>query len=306
MSFNLYFAGTQNDIAEQLMLDNNCCRLYSQLNDRKRGETWINYCREIEPRTIFVDSGAYSAWSIGTVIDTDEYIEYLNKNSDAFTAFASVDNIPGELTRKPTLQERKESPILTWENYLYMRERINEKDKLIPTFHAGEDLKHLSNLLEVKLDNKHIPYIALGGTVGTPVNYKKKWYSTCFKVINESSNPNVKVHAFGMTSLDVLESYPFYSADSTSWIMTAANGSIMTSYGTIVVSKQGVDKPNYIGKLPIPIQHNIQSEVQQWGTTVEECAEDYKMRTVVNISYLQNWANNYIFKGNNRYQKTLF
>ena len=306
MSFNLYFASQQNMVAEQYMLDNNCCRLYSQITERKKLEIWMKYCREVEYRNIFVDSGAFSAWSIGKELDTDEYIDYLNKNSNLFTAFASVDNIPGELNRKPTAQERADSPILTWENYLYMRERIKDKDKLVPTFHAGEDLKYLSNLLETKLDNKHIPYIALGGTVGTTVKYKKQWYSKCFKIINESSNPNVKVHAFGMTSFDVLESFPFYSADSSSWLRVGVNGCIMTSYGVIAISEQKIDDPTYIKNLPLNIQDNIQSELQQWGTSIEECEVDYKMRTVVNVAYSKNLADNYKFKGNKRYQKTLF
>ena len=31
----------------------------------------------------------------------------------------------------------------------------------------------------------------------------------CFKMISESNNPHVKTHAFGMTSLKLLEQYPF-------------------------------------------------------------------------------------------------
>ena len=306
MSFDLYFAGSYSPIADKILMERGACRLYSQLNDRTRGQMWLDYSKQNKNVKVFVDSGAFSAWSKGKTIDVDDYIKYINENTNELELFASVDNIPGELTRTPTHEEVKKSPILSWENYLYMRERVKEKDKLLPVFHIGEDFKHLQNMLETKLDGKHIPYIALGGTVGLTATIKDNWYNTCFKVIRQSSNPNVKTHAFGMTSLNILEKYPFTSADSTSWIMTSANGNIFTPYGNICMSKVSQDKPNHITKLPKSVQHNIRKFIEQYGVTVEQCMEDYKARSVVNINYLQDWAENYEYKGTNKYQKRLF
>ena len=88
-----------------------------------------------------------------------------------------------------------------------MRERVKQPNKLLPVFHIGEDFKYLNNMCNAILDGKHIPYIALGGTVGLDRKTKDTWYNTAFRVIKQSKNPNVKVHAFGMTSLDILEKY---------------------------------------------------------------------------------------------------
>ena len=306
MSFDLYFAGSHTYAGDKILMERGACKLYSQLNDRTRGQMWLDYAKQNKDAKVFVDSGAFSAWSKGKIIDVDDYIKYINENTNELELFASVDNIPGELTRTPTHEEVKKSPILSWENYLYMRERVKEKDKLLPVFHIGEDFKHLQNMLETKLDGKHIPYIALGGTVGLTANVKDNWYNTCFKVIRQSSNPNVKTHAFGMTSLNILEKYPFTSADSTSWIMTAANGNIYTPYGTVCMSKVSQDRPNHITKLPKSVQHNIRKFIEQYGVTVEECTEEYIGRILVNINYLQDWAENYEYKGTNKYQKRLF
>lgn len=306
MSFDLYFAGSHTYAGDKILMERGACKLYSQLNDRTRGQMWLDYAKQNKDAKVFVDSGAFSAWSKGKIIDVDDYIKYINENTNELELFASVDNIPGELTRTPTHEEVKKSPILSWENYLYMRERVKEKDKLLPVFHIGEDFKHLQNMLETKLDGKHIPYIALGGTVGLTANIKDNWYNTCFKVIRQSTNPNVKIHAFGMTSLNILEKYPFTSADSTSWIMTAANGNIYTPYGTVCVSKVSQDRPNHITKLPKSVQHNIRKFIEQYGVTVEECMEEYIGRILVNINYLQDWAENYEYKGTNKYQKRLF
>lgn len=307
MSFDLYFAGSQNRASDEAMFKRKCCKLYSQLNDRKRGEIWLQHNKEHNDIKVFVDSGAFSAWSKGKKIDVDEYINYINTNTNELTLFASVDNIPGELTRTPTLKEKQQSPILSWDNYMYMRERIIDKDKLLPVFHIGEDLKYLNNMCNVILDGKHIPYIALGGTVGIKDRkVKENWYKQCFRVIKDSKNPNVKVHAFGMTSLNILENFPFTSADSTSWLMTANNGSLITKYGTICVSNVTPDKPNHIDKLGNNLLEILSEQAIQYGLTFDQCREDYKARTVFNVNYLQDWADSYKYKGNNRYQKRLF
>ena len=136
---------------------------------------------------------------------------------------------------------------------------------------------------------------------------KDTWYNTAFRVIKQSKNPNVKVHAFGMTSLDILEKYPFTSADSTSWLMTAANGNIHTRFGIVNVVEGGKNKPNHISKLPLEANELIQKDL--WNNSelsIEHCAEDYSSRWIANIDYLYSWADNYQYKGNGRYQKRLF
>ena len=307
MSFDLYFASDQNRISEQVMIDRGCCKMHSQLRNRRIAQLWLDHAKQNPGTKLFIDSGAFSAWSVGREIDVDEYINFINNNINELSLFASVDNIPGELNRPPTLKERQESPILSWENYLYMRERVKDKDKLLPVFHIGEDFKYLNNMCNIILDGKHIPYIGLGGTVGIrDRKIKENWFKQCFKVIRESKNPDVKVHAFGMTSLQILENYPFTSADSTSWLMTSASGKIITKFGNVCVSSLVSDSPNHISKLPKHTQEQIVSEISQYGLTLEQCSNDYTMRSIFNIYHLQDWAENYKYKGNDRYQKRLF
>ena len=303
MSFDLYFAGAKVKTKDDLIIKRDCNVLFSQLNDRR---AIMNFIEVMDNNKLFIDSGAFSAWSKGKPINVENYIEFVNEHIDKVALFASVDNIPGELRRTPTLQEKKDSPVLSWENYLYMRELVKDKDKLLPVFHIGEDFKHLQNMLEVKLDGKHIPYIGLGGTVGLTSTVKDNWYKQCFKIIHQSNNPQVKVHAFGMTSLKILENFPFESADSTSWLMQAINGTIITEFGTISISNRTLDRPNHYNKLPYLVQRQVQEQCIKYGLTVEECMEDPDSRMNYNINYYKDWADNYEYKGNNRYQKRLF
>ena len=303
MSFNLYLAGGKVKTQDDIIIKRGCDVLFSQINDRKAIKKFLEL---MSNNKLFIDSGAYSAWSKNKPIDVDDYIKFINENTDKFTLFASVDDIPGELRRKPTLWEQRESPAKSWHNYLYMREQVKDKDKLLPVFHIGEDFRHLQNMLDATFSGEHIPYIGLGGTVGLACTVKEDWYKQCFKIIQQSSNANVKVHAFGMTNLEILENYPFESADSTTWLMAAINGELCTKYGRICVSQQVQHKPSHYNKLPQLVQQQINEQCVLYGTSIEQCMEDQDSRQLYNINYFKDWADNYKYKGNNRYQKRLF
>lgn len=307
MSFNIYLAGQANAHVDKILMKHGVNRLYSQLNDRKLGQEWLNYSAKEKHVNIFVDSGAFSVHTKGKEVDVDEYIQYVNSYPNAFQAIAQVDKIPGEFGKPKTLEQLEEAPKASWENYLYMRERVNDKDCLLPIFHQGEDFKWLRNMLEwVDKDGNHIPYIGISPANDVATKHKEAWFATVFKVIKESSNPTVKTHAFGMTSLPLLERYPFYSADSTSWVMTSANGGIMTPWGIIATTANTEQSPNHYIKCDEHKQRALDNWLASMNITYEECRTQYTTRWIVNAMYLMEWASNYEFKGNNRFQKRLF
>jgi len=305
--FQLYFAGSQNKLAEEFLRTRGANRLASQLLDKIVIRGWIagrdeGYCKG----NLFIDSGAFSAHTRGAEVDVDAYIEFLNLIDSQIHICAQVDKIPGVFREPKTPQQLNEAPELSWDNYLYMRERLTSPDKLLPIFHQGEDYKWLINILETKFDGKHIPYIGISPANDQVVKEKEKFIDKCFKIIKKSSNPNVQTHAFGMTSLHILERYPFTSADSTSWIMNGANGSIMTKYGSVTVSSSRLHAPDHIRKMPKDAQQEIQKYVESHGYSMERLADDYKQRVIFNVQFLQNWARDYKYTPSSVVRKPLF
>lgn len=300
MAFDLYFAGARNRLADDYLLSVNANRLQSQLIDRTNIAEW---CSKKSPESkLFVDSGAYTAYTKGISIDVDDYIEYINSISDKLTIFAQLDTIPGRFNQPKTKEDKLNAPRLSWENYLYMRKHLYEPDKLLPIFHQGEDYKWLINMLEWTDENgNHIPYIGVSPAVDVPG--LETFLDTSFDIIEKSSNPNVKTHAFGMTQLKILEMYPYTSADSTSWKLSAATGSIYTPYGTIYVSERGKYDKNYIKNQPIEAQRVIENYLNSLGYSFEEVAIKDTARYIVNIKYLMNWAKNYTYKGRRKKSK---
>lgn len=292
-NFQLYFAGGWNTDVDLYLQEHNLNRLGSQLNERSLFNEWFKAKNEGKGGHLFVDSGAWTAHSQGVELDIDEYIGYINEYDDYFYIYAEADTIPGKFRQEKTYEERMAAPKISWDNYLYMVDKVASPFKLVPVFHMGEDFKWLKNMLEFK-DSKgnHIPYIGLSPANDSFVTAKVEFFKQCFNVIQDSSNPRVRTHAFGMTSLDVLERFPFTSADSTTWLVIAANGGILTPYGIITISAKSGVKGHYLD-LDKDTQKKIDKYIHKQGFAVEEAMHDYKVRMKLNINYLMDFMENY-------------
>lgn len=304
MGFNLYFAGARNNTTE-VMLERNCNRLLSYVNDRKELELWLGYKKDGYKGKLFIDSGAYSAHTRGIEVDVDAYIEYLNDNSGSFSCIAQLDTIPGKFGQPKTREQLLTAPKLSWENYNYMRERLIDKDNLLPIFHQGDDFKWLKTMLETTYHGSHIPYIGVSPANDVSISKKIPWIQQVFGMISESSNKNVCTHAFGMTSLDVLETYPFTSADSTTWIQSARFGNVVVGKKMYAVSERLTHDPKHISRRPLE-EKKLQEIAHQRGLPWEDIIARVDTRCQFNVMSYKEWADNYKFKGGSHHQKRLF
>lgn len=286
-ALDLYLAGIKDEkqSTQEAVMPSNVLFSYENLQVRSAKDFDIYHTFGSK---LFIDSGAYSMWTRGVEIDVDEYINWLNERAEYLDLFGQVDAIPGTKEGGATQQEVREAAKKTWDNYLYMRSKLKKPEGLLYTFHVGEPKEFLKQALEWTDENgNHIPYIALGGMVGKTAEVRKNFMTMCFDIIKKSSNPNVKVHAFGMTSKNLLTKFPVTSADSTSWIMTAANGGIMTDVGTVIVSKNQANQPDHFSHLPPKLMEEFNKEVKEFGFTLEELSEDRNKRVIHNARYMK-------------------
>lgn len=294
MSFDLYFVGVPKpDYGVDKFL-------YSQYYNRQlikkmRGDL------ELPGKKVFFDSGAFTAFSRNVVLDIDDYINYINANDDIITIAASLDVIPKGKKAKDIEQSAEQS----WKNFLYMRERVISPEKLIPTFHQTESLKHLYRILNYEDDFGTINYFALGGLVTIiDTNVRDNFLSECFRIIL-SVRPDINVHGFGLTDLKLLESYPFRSADSTAYVLAAGMGEILTEFGRCAVSNARCNDSNSILKNPQSF-NALKAYVAKFGYELSDLAESREERVRYNISYLQWWEKNRICRYKSVRSKKLF
>ena len=161
-------------------------------------------------------------------------------------------------------------------------------------------------------NGEHIPYIGLSPRGDVSLKAKYDFCAECFAVIQSSKNPNVKTHAFGATSLSMLERLPFTSADSTTWVLVSAFGQVWIPTGITgdsvddtVGVKLGISKENiehststqtYWEQTP-EVQKKLDDYFESIGTSAEKLSESHSERSLASAKFCQNWAKNYQYKG---------
>lgn len=291
MGFNLYFAGQQAKEVDAYLQEKGALRLFSQVNERKGIQDWQ---ADGHADKLFIDSGAFSVAHAGKTVDIDVYIDYINSNPD-IPIFVELDVIPFPVLNTTTAKECCEA---SWQNYLYMKERVTSPCYLLPLYHFGEPKDALRRILNTEVNGKLPEYIGIGGRHGVATELQDKYFHEIFALIQKSDNPKVKVHAFGMTVIKLLEKFPFYSADSTTWLQLGINGNINTkSYGIVNVSERGKFNKENVNTFPEQAKKAVIDEIESYGYTLEQVSTDYKARLKFNIDTMLNWAQNYEYKG---------
>lgn len=174
------------------------------------------------PVSLILDSGAFSAWNQGVSINLDEYIDFCLENDKYINFFVNLDVIPGSPGKKNLpAEEIERSAKQGYENYLYMIKKGVKKKKIIHVFHQGERFSWLKKMV------KEMEYIGISPANDRSTNEKIAWLDLCMAhVCDDKGMPKVKWHGFAVTSLRLMLRYPWYSVDSTSWVMTSRMGSV--------------------------------------------------------------------------------
>ena len=297
MSLIYYFSGAAyGHIKNELNVD----QLFTAYHERNLVRKMIQYKKEHPEHTgkLCLDCGAFSLYQkskkegdldIDYISYMDDYLEFIEEVGDYMEWIAAVDVIPDPSKMRYDVAEE------TWNNYLYMVERISPRlrDKLIPLFHYGEDFKWLRNMLEYRhSDGTPIKYIGLAISLeGTP-KIRIEWGRKCFQIISESSNPNVKTHGFGVGVKSVCQQLALTSTDATSYVKLAAYGGIYINGKTVHVSDVMRDRGDsrYFENLGESYKQEVLDIIKKRGFTLEELQENSEARVKFNIIDTLEWV----------------
>jgi hypothetical protein len=261
---------------------------YVKLNERERDavvnvphilESWhyvgkqsfVDHMRANNAQ-IFLDSGAFSAFTLGVSLSVSDYCAYIDRNRDILrkedgVVMASVLDGIGD-------------PLATWRNQLEMEMR---GCKPLPCFHAGEDEQYLEHYVS------NYEYITLGGMVGSSTKQLAKWLDRMWgKYLTDGSGrPRCKVHGFGITARPLMEDYPWHSCDSSSWIQSAAFGAIETpTWGPMSVSEKSPsrhDAGQHVSTLTEVETEVVLRMLEDQGFTYERLSTVYESRAAYNL-----------------------
>lgn len=182
---------------------------------------------KVDPRPpvmdLILDSGAYSAWRLGKPINIDGYCDYLLANLDWIGHYVNLDVInPGS---------PEEAARASFENLKHMRKRGLDP---VPVYHVGEDISWLFRMLDLGCK-----YIGLSASSLVSRNKVDDWYAMAWShLVDSDGRPTVRAHAFGEGRYTSLRQFPWYSADSTSWIYgSQRNGNMVFEDGRKAVHR---------------------------------------------------------------------
>lgn len=221
---------------------------------------------------VFLDSGAFSAFTQGVEIDIRGYCEYIKRNRDILL----VDN--GVVVA--SVLDGIGDPVKTWQNQKRMEDAGAPP---LPCFHYGEP----EEALEYYIAN--YDYITIGGMVPIAKPQLRVWLDRIWSKYLTDANglPRLRVHGFGLTRVDLMQRYPWYSVDSSSWVQNANNGGIyIPSIGTIFISKdspQAKDMGRHFNTLSAMERDVLQAEIDKRGFDSERLRQTYLARWCFNM-----------------------
>lgn len=272
-------------------------RLYSYFYHNETGGILSRDVRESIKlgQWLFLDSGAFSAFTKGAKIDINKYAAFINKHGHHFRLRANLDDIGDDGPK-------------SWENMKYLE---SCGCKVFPVFHHGDQIKYLTKILDEGYD-----YMALGGLVGASTKVLQEWLDNIWGnyLVNRQGEPRIKVHGFGLTSFPLTKRYPWQSVDSSSAVMTSNFGAclfivndelIKVDFSEHSPSKRNIDGVHY-DAMPGPMREAVDRLLHSYNINAKQLSEHYTFRNVVNMHTYQSFEKLHIPRTFHTPQPTLF
>lgn len=224
---------------------------------------------------VILDSGAFSAWRLGKPIKIDEYCDFLLANQSWMGHYVNLDVI------NPQDPERAASE--SFDNLMHMRKRGL---KPVPVFHVGEDISWLFRMLDLGCD-----YIGLSASSLVSRNQVDDWYAIAWEhLCTPDGHPIARAHAFGEGRLGSMLKFPWYSADSTSWVYDSQRNGAMTMPGGVKVVHRNdgahANAAQDIDMMDATEKHAFQALLHKLGVDPEGFAERGSRTSVILRTYV--------------------
>jgi len=162
-----------------------------------------------QSKTLFLDSGGFTAQTQKVQIDVRLYGDYIKQHKDLFRYYANLDPA---------------SPEETYQNYKALLS-MGLKPLPIYRYFDHQDREYCKVIEEYC---RTCDYICIGGLASAPGKLARGRYEFYDYVFHYAVKHDTKVHAFGIADSDYLTKYPFYSFDTLVWLEPGMYGTLRT------------------------------------------------------------------------------
>ena len=234
---------------------------------------------------VFLDSGAFSSFTMGIKVDLPGYCRFIQKNDDI------IEKVDGVVMA--SVLDAIGDPEQTKRNQQAMEEL---GAKPLPCFHYGEPEEYLDYYVA------KYPYITIGGLVPISTDQKIHWLDRIFEkhLCDGSGHLKTRVHGFGLTSLPLMARYNWTSVDSSTWVQWAANGMILVPNVAENGAARQINISEFSSSKKIEGQHidtlaplqteKLNSLIAATGFDVKRLRTEYSSRWAFNAWAFQNEA----------------
>lgn len=244
----------------------------------------ITYSRDELHLDMFLDSGAFTAFTQKEDLPLEAYAEYVRATYDTWTVCSSLDHIG----------QGEEAAQRSYDNF----KALHALGALVaPVWHVREPDKWLARYIK-----EGHRYILIGGMVPETSRWLKERLDGVWAELltNKAGEPMVKTHGFGLTDMDLMFRYPWHSVDSTSWLMSGMYGSVMFRVGQIadrpIIRKVEFSKGSgalrkaegwHYFNLAKAEQVQVDKWLAPYKITPEQLSEHYLYRDAINAATYQ-------------------
>jgi hypothetical protein len=206
-------------------------------------------------KEIFLDSGAHTAFHQDVEIDINKYIDFIKTQKvDVYANLDVIGSHEGTAQNQKTMEVAGLNPLPVW--------------------HLSEPFSVLKQLAN------SYPYVGIGVSQSKSSEIRANTASSIFEYF-----PNTKFHMFAVTQPKTLAAYPFYSADSTTWLNSGKYGALITTDGYLMIGRENTDSDRHYSKMSRADQIAWQTYFKLQGLDIKDLLDNYESRLSASAKY---------------------
>jgi len=238
--------------------------------------------------TMLLDSGAFTAWSIGKPMHLAHlqpiYEDIWNRFGEHFAEmwFINLDVIPGSRERQATAKEVEQALIDSDVNFKKLVAAIGPR--VLPVFHQGEPWERLTACEDMS------SYVCISPRQTLAEHVRVAWLND----VSTRHRPETRLHGLATTGARSVRACDWFSVDSASWVMVGAMGNILLpANGWVQPVSISAESPNtkeagkHVANMPPTTVDHISKQVKHYGFDLDWLVSDPGYRMAFNLHVVQ-------------------
>lgn len=194
---------------------------------------------------------------------TKDYAQYCKKEGKKWDWYVTLDYV-------------KDCPTI----YQMMKRLEGLGTKPVPVFHGDRDVSWIQKYI----DEGH-KLICIGSVHRPNWSSKCHYYDQCFNIAEKQG---IMLHGLAVTSLSLMYRFPWYSVDSTTWVITAAYGKLIVIdpvkniLAQVHISDRLSSHAASWNNMPRAVQKVMEQQIESYGFDFDKLRTHERERSTFN------------------------